>query len=329
VTDLERSSAGLAGGGSAATPAPVTTQAAAPQAAIPSAGCPPPHPSPRRPSLALPPGSCDSHCHVFGPAAIFPYSEDRTFTPAEAAVEELMARHGHLGIQRAVIIQSACYGPDHSVLLDALHRGEGRYRGVALIDDRTPRTEIERLHAAGVRGFRVHFLPHLRASLTWEDVAATAVRVADLGWHAEIHVQADGVVRFADAMLALPVPAVIDHLGRVDMPQDIGQVASDALRRLLDSGNVWLKTSGVDRVSREGPPFRDAVVLAAGLVAYAPDRVVWGTDFPHPNIAGDAPDDGQLVDLLADIAPGPEALRRLLVLNPIELFGFDRLDESA
>lgn len=264
---------------------------------------------------------------MFGPAAVFPYSEDRTFTPAEAAVEALMSLHKHLGIQRAVIVQSACYGPDHRGLLDALRRGEGRYRGVALIDHRTPQTEIERLHAAGVRGFRVHFLPHLRPSLTWEDVAAAAVRVADLGWHAEIHVQSDGVVRFADAMLKLPVPAVIDHLGRVDMPEDAGQAASSALRRLLDSGKVWLKTSGVDRVSRAGPPFHDAVALAADLVAHAPDRVVWGTDFPHPNIAGAAPDDGQLVDLLADLAPSETARHRLLVRNPIELFGFDEVDE--
>jgi 2-pyrone-4,6-dicarboxylate lactonase len=308
VTDLERSRPRLAGGGHAVTPSP---------------GCPPPHPSPRRPALILPPGSCDSHCHVFGPADVFPYSQDRTFTPAEATIEALASLHKHLGIQRAVIVQSACYGPDHSALLDALSRGEGRYRGVALIDHRTPRAEIDRLHAAGVRGFRAHFLPHLRPTLTWEDVAASAARVADLGWHAEIHVQSDGVVRFADAMLKLPVPAVIDHLGRVDLPQDAGRAASAALRRLLDSGQVWLKTSGVDRVSREGPPFRDAAALAASLIAYAPERVVWGTDFPHPNIAGPAPDDGQLVDLLADLAPGEAALRRLLVRNPCELFGFD------
>jgi 2-pyrone-4,6-dicarboxylate lactonase len=266
---------------------------------------------------------------VFGPAAVFPYSADRTFTPAEAPVEALMARHAHLGIQRAVIVQSACYGPDHSVLLDALERGQGRYRGVALIDHRTAGAEIERLHAAGVRGFRSHFLPHLSAALTWDDVAATAARVADLGWHAEIHVQSDGIVRFADDVLKLPVPTVIDHLGRVDMPQDPHQAASAALRRLLDSGRVWLKTSGADRVSRQGPPFGDAVALAAELVAHAPERVVWGTDFPHPNIAGDAPDDGQLVDLLADIAPGEAALRRLLVLNPAELFGFDRPGDRA
>jgi predicted TIM-barrel fold metal-dependent hydrolase len=142
------------------------------------------------------------------------------------------------------------------------------------------------------------------------------------------HVQSDGIVRLADSVLQLPVPAVIDHLGRVDMPEDEDRVASHALLCLLDSGKVWVKTSGADRVSRQGPPFRDAVTLPAELVAHAPQRVVWGTDFPHPNIIGDAPDDGLLVDLLADIAPGEPARHRLLVLNPAELFGFDRLDES-
>jgi 2-pyrone-4,6-dicarboxylate lactonase len=271
----------------------------------------------------LPAGSCDSHCHVFGPADVFPYSEERTFTPAEAPLEALIALHRHLGIDRAVIVQSACYGSDHSVLLDALLRGDGRYRGVALISHRTPREEIEHLHAAGVRGFRVHFLPHLRESLTWDEVVATAERVADLGWHAEIHVRSNGIVRLAEPIAQLPIPAVIDHLGRVDMPGDPSRPASAALLRLLDTGTVWVKTSGVDRVSGEGPPFADAVRLAASLVAHAPERVLWGTDFPHPNIIGPAPDDGLLVDLLETIAPAEQALRRLLVLNPVELFGFD------
>lgn len=294
----------------------------------PSEGCPPPHPNPRRPSVTLPAGSCDSHCHVFGPAALFPYSPDRTFTPAEAPLEALIALHNHLGVQRAVIVQSACYGSDHAVLLDALHRGAGRYRGVALIDHQTPRAEIERLHDAGIRGFRVHFLPHLRESLSWDDVVATCSLVADLGWHAEIHVQSDGIVRLAEAIASLPVPTVVDHLGRIDLPEPAAHPAADALLRLLDRGDVWVKTSGVDRVSRLGAPYDDSVRLAARLVAHAPERVLWGTDFPHPNIVGEAPDDGLLVDLLAEIAPGETTLHKLLVANPIELFGFDLVDES-
>jgi 2-pyrone-4,6-dicarboxylate lactonase len=290
---------------------------------VPSDGCPPPHPNPRRPSITLPPGSCDSHCHVFGPQATFPYAKNRTFTPAEAPVEALAALHKLLGLQRAVIVQSSCYGTDHSALLDALNRSEGRYRGVALIDQRTPRSQIMSLHDSGVRGFRVHFLPHLPRSLSWDDVAATARRVAELGWHAEIHVSSDGIARFAGAISALPVPVVIDHLGRVDVAMGTTGDSFGALTRLLDSGRVWVKTSGVDRVSGEGPPYRDGVGLAADLVARAPERVLWGTDFPHTNIVGPAPDDGLLVDLLAQIAPQASMRQRLLVENPRDFFGFD------
>jgi 2-pyrone-4,6-dicarboxylate lactonase len=292
-------------------------------APVPSDGCPPPHPDPRRPSLTLPAGSCDSHCHVFGPAATFPYAEDRTFTPAEAPMEALVAVHALLGLERAVIVQSACYGSDHAALLDALDRSAGRYRGVALIDQRTPRSQIKLLHDAGVRGFRVHFLPHLPQSLSWEDVAATARFVADLGWHAEIHVSSDGIARFAESISSLPVPVVIDHLGRVDVAMGTTGNAFGALLRLLDTGRVWVKTSGIDRLSREGPPYHDGVVLAADLVARAPERVLWGTDFPHTNIAGAAPDDGLLVDLLEQIAPQAGTRQRLLVENPEAFFGFE------
>jgi 2-pyrone-4,6-dicarboxylate lactonase len=292
-------------------------------ALVPSDGCPPPHPSPRRPSITLPPGSCDSHCHVFGPAATFPYAENRTFTPAEAPVEALAALHKLLGLERAVIVQSSCYGTDHSALLDALNRSEGRYRGVALIDQRTPRSQLVSLHDAGVRGFRVHFLPHLPQALSWDDVAATARCVAELGWHAEIHVSSDGIARYADAISALPVPVVIDHLGRVDIAMGTTGDSFGALTRLLDSGRVWVKTSGVDRVSGGGPPYRDSVGLAAALVARAPERVLWGTDFPHTNIVGPAPDDGLLVDLLAQMAPQASTRQRLLVENPRDFFGFD------
>ena len=290
---------------------------------VPSDGCPPPHPNPRRPSITLPPGSCDSHCHVFGPQATFPYARNRTFTPAEAPVEALAALHKLLGLQRAVIVQSSCYGTDHSALLDALNRSEGRYRGVALIDQRTPRSQIMSLHDSGVRGFRVQFLPHLPRSLSWDDVAATARRVAELGWHAEIHVSSDGIARFAGAISALPVPVVIDHLGRVDIAMGTTGDSFGALTRLLDSGRVWVKTSGVDRVSGEGPPYRDSIGLAADLVARAPERVLWGTDFPHTNIVGPAPDDGLLVDLLGQIAPQASTRQRLLVENPRDFFGFD------
>lgn len=290
--------------------------------AAPSPGCPPPHPAPRRPSLVLPPGSCDAHCHVLGPSAVFPYAPERTFTPVDAPKEQVAALHAHLGLSRAVVVQSSCNGSDHRVLLDALAAGGGRLRGIALIGPATTRAEIEELHRAGVRGFRLNFLPHLRAAPTREEIDSVLERVDGLGWTAELHVTGAEVADHADLVRSLPGRVVIDHLARVNLADGPRSRALRSLRALLDTGNVWLKVSGVDRVSRQGPPYADAVALAASLVAQAPERVVWGTDYPHVNIEGAAPDDGLLVDLLAGIAPDPRLLRRLLVDNPADLFDF-------
>lgn len=291
-------------------------------AAVPALSCPPPHPAPRTPQVRLPDGSCDSHCHVFGPAAVFPYAPDRTFTPVDAPVSQLMTLHRQLGLDRAVIVQSSCYGTDHRALLAALAAGAGRYRGVALINPATRPAEIARLDAAGVRGFRLHFLPHLGPPPTRAEIKSMVALTADLGWHAEIHLHSADIARLAELIRWFPIPVVIDHLARLDLAQGGDSAAVGALLGLLDTGRVWVKTSGVDRVSRTGPPYPDAVALAARLVAHNPERVLWGTDYPHPNITGPAPDDGLLVDLLASIAPGERELRRMLVQNPAEFFGF-------
>ncbi|MFE2431052.1 amidohydrolase family protein [Streptomyces sp. NPDC059373] len=288
----------------------------------PSPGCPPPHPAPRAPRLVLPPGSCDAHCHVFGPAALFPYAPERTFTPPDAPKEQLAALHRHLGLSRAVVVQSSSNGSDHRVLLDALTAGDDRLRGVALIGDATTRSEIEELHRAGVRAFRLNFLPHLRTAPTRDEIDSVLERVDGLDWGAELHVTGQEVADFHRLIRAFPGRVVIDHLARVDITEGPDSPALRSLRALLDTGDVWLKVSGVDRVSRQGPPYADAVALAASLVAYAPQRVLWGTDYPHVNISGATPDDGLLVDLLADIAPDPDRLHRLMVDNPAEFFDF-------
>ncbi|MEU6407840.1 amidohydrolase family protein [Microbispora sp. NPDC046933] len=290
--------------------------------AAPSSGCPPPHPAPRRPRIVLPPGSCDAHCHVFGPATVFPYAPGRTFTPLDAPKEQLAALHSHLGLDRAVIVQSSAHGSDHRVLLDALSGGEGRFRGVALIDETTTRAEVEELHRAGVRAFRLNFLPHLRSAPSREEIDLVLELVDGLGWAAELHLSGREVADHASLIRSLPCRVVIDHLARVEIAEGAGGPALRSLRALIDTGDVWVKVSGVDRVSRQGPPYADAVALAAALVAYAPDRMLWGTDYPHVNIQGDAPDDGLLVDLLAEIAPDPGHLRLLMVDNPIECFDF-------
>jgi predicted TIM-barrel fold metal-dependent hydrolase len=270
----------------------------------------------------LPPGSCDTHCHVFGPADIFPYVPDRTFTPLDAPKEQLAALHEHLGLSRAVVVQSSSNGFDHSALLDALAAGGGRLRGVALIGERTSRSEIEDLHGAGVRAFRLNFLPHLRTPPTRDEIDSALERVDGLGWGVELHVRGQGVAELHNLIRALPGRVVIDHLARVDLTEGPDSPALRSLRALLDTGEVWVKVSGVDRVSRQGPPYADAVALAASLIRQAPERVLWGTDYPHVNIEGAAPDDGLLVDLLAEIAPDPGHLHRLMVDNPAEFFEF-------
>ncbi|MFD8815517.1 amidohydrolase family protein [Streptomyces sp. NPDC059627] len=281
------------------------------------------------PKLRLPPGSCDAHCHVFGPADVFPYAPERTFTPPAAPKEQLRSLHAHLGLTRAVVVQSSCHGHDHRVLLDALAAGEGRLRGVALIGGSTGRAEAEDLHRAGVRAFRLNFLPHLRTRPTSAEIDAVLDRVDGLGWAAQLHVRGEDLPGLTDLVRALPGRVVIDHMGRVDLAAGRDGPAVRSLRALMDTGKVWVKVSGVDRVSLEGPPFADAVGLAASLVAYAPERVVWGTDYPHVNITGEPPDDGLLVDLLEHIAPDPTHLRRLLVDNPAELFDFEAVTRPS
>ncbi|CAG7627517.1 amidohydrolase family protein [Rhodococcus opacus] len=278
------------------------------------------HPTP--PSFRPPPGSCDSHCHVFGPAATFPFAPDRTFTPPDVPEAALARLHRTLGIDRAVIVQSASHGRDQAVLIDALRTGGGRYRGVALIGLDTPRSELDRLHAEGVRGIRLQFMPHLGAAPTDEEILRYADLVEPLGWHVEIHVAGTGAVDRFGVITKIPTRVVIDHLGRVDLNDGLDSPPVQALRRLLDTGTVWLKLSGTYRVTLTGAPYDDANALAASLAAHAPERVVWGTDFPHPNLYGPMPDDGILLDGIPDIVPDERNRHKLLVANPTELFDF-------
>ncbi|RAJ66477.1 putative TIM-barrel fold metal-dependent hydrolase [Streptomyces sp. Amel2xB2] len=284
--------------------------------------CPPPVAVPRTPRTALPPGACDAHCHIFGPTSTFPYAPERTFTPPEAPRERLEELHRLLGLERAVIVQSACHGTDHSALLDALERGGGRYRGVAIVTSSTPPAEVRRLHEAGVRGARLHFTPHLGSAPSEEEIRAVVGLVRPYGWHIALHVQGTGIADHEALVRSIPLPVVIDHMARVDLRDGLESPAVHALRRLLETGRVWVKVSGADRLAVSPPPMDDSAALARLLVADAPERTVWGTDFPHPNTHGFMPDDGDLTDLLPDIAPGTEGLRRLLVDNPVRCFGF-------
>jgi 2-pyrone-4,6-dicarboxylate lactonase len=284
--------------------------------------CPPPDPNPTPPKIKLPPLSCDSHFHIFGPGKIFPYAPERTFTPPDAPKEKLFALHRLLGFERGVFVQSSCHGTDHTAVLDALAAAEGRYRGVALLTPDTPQTEIARLDAAGFCGVRFHFLTHLGNALPYDAMRAVMRRVAPHRWHIALHVTGKDLLEHLDFIRSIEAPVVIDHIARLDVSEGVDGKAFGALCRLLDSGSVWVKLSGTDRVSKEAPPFRDAVALARSLAERAPERVVWGTDWPHPNIHRYMPNDGQLVDMIAEIAVDKRTRHRMLVDNPAELFGF-------
>lgn len=285
--------------------------------------CAPPVEHPSKPKLKLLPLACDSHCHIFGPHARFPYAPKRTFTPHDAPKERLRALHDFLGFERTLIVQSSCHGTDHSAVLDALKAWPGRCRGVALLAPDTPKAEVVKLHEAGMRGVRLHFLPHLGPSQTPDEIREILALVAPFGWHIAIHVTGKDLLAVLDLIRSIKAPVVIDHIARVDVSEGADGEAFKTLRALLDGGNVWVKLSGIDRVSKQPPPFRDAVALARILAEQAPERVVWGTDFPHPNTHGGyVPDDGVLVDMIEEIAPTARARQLMLVDNPAKVFDF-------
>ncbi len=252
---------------------------------------------------------------------MFPFAADRTFTPEDAPKEELFVLHKLLGFERGVFVQSACHGSDHAVLLDLLAAAPDRYRGVALLKATTPEAEIARLHAAGVCGVRFHFFSHLGAPARYDDIHAVIAKVAPLGWHIAIHVGGQGILEQYDFMTSIDAPVVIDHIGRIDIGEGLNGKAFTALRRLLDRGNIWVKLSGTDRIAKQPYPYADAVPFARMLADHAPERVVWGSDWPHPNHKA-VPNDGDLVDLIAAIAPDETIRHKMLVENPAKLFGF-------
>jgi 2-pyrone-4,6-dicarboxylate lactonase len=278
--------------------------------------------TPSRPKLRLPAGACDAHVHIFGPRAVFPFAEGRRYTPADAPKEMLFRLHERLGIQHCVIVQPACHGMDNSVTADATAATGGAYKGIALVPPSVPDVELQRLATAGLCGARFHYMDHLATGPAIDEVIAFGKRLAPLGWHLQIHMEAAMIADLAPALRRAPVPVVIDHMGRIDASLGLDQPAFHALLGLLEDRNIWVKVSGADRVTRQGPPYSDAVPFARKLVSECGDRCVWGTDWPHPNHRGPMPDDGTLVDLIAEIAPGEAARQALLVDNPRRLYRF-------
>lgn len=287
------------------------------------------HPLPRSPRLRLPDGACDAHCHVFGPQARYPFAPDRSYTPADAPRAALFALHEVLGIDRCLIVQPGCHGFDNSVTEDAIAERPGTYRGVALLPTSVSDLELDRLDRAGFRGVRFNYMGHLGATAPIEEVIRLGERLDRIGWHLQVHCEAALIAELAPALLRSPVPVVIDHIGRIDASQGMAQAPFAALRGLLLDSRFWVKLSGLERSSRQPAPYGDAVPFARTLMTEFPERVLWGTDWPHPNLAGEPPDDGALVDLIEQIAPTQAERQALLVDNPLRLYRFGKAESTA
>ncbi|HKX37600.1 MAG TPA: amidohydrolase family protein [Burkholderiales bacterium] len=268
-----------------------------------------------------PPLACDAHCHVFGPSAKFPYDPKAAYQPQDAPLEDLQGLHARLGLERAVIVHASCHGANMRVTLDAIARSGGRYRGTAIIDESYTQKDFERMHEGGIRAVRFNFVRHLGGRPEMGFFKKTVERVRAMGWHLILHLDAQDIVELKDTLDALPVPFVIDHMGRVRASEGLEQAPFRALLGLMKNLNAWVKICGAERVSTKGPPFSDAVPFGRALVEAAPDRVLWGTDWPHPNVRW-MPDDAGLLELFAAMVPEPDLQRRILVDNPAKLYGF-------
>jgi len=278
--------------------------------------------NPSRPAFVPPPGSVDAHCHVFGPGDEFPYAPERKYTPCDAGKAQLFALRDFLGFSRNVIVQATCHGADNRALVDALQASGGLARGVATVRDTVSDEELQQLHAAGVRGVRLNFVRRLVDPKPDAYYHAIIDRIAPLGWHVVVYFEATDLAERWNFFTSLPTTVVVDHMGRPDVSQPVeGPEFQRFVQLMAEHGNVWSKVSCPERLSRVGPPgYADVVPFARHLVERFPDRVLWGTDWPHPNMKDHMPDDGHLVDVIPHIAPTLELQQKLLVDNPMRLY---------
>jgi 2-pyrone-4,6-dicarboxylate lactonase len=284
-------------------------------------------PEPALPDFIMPPLACDSHCHIVGPRARFPLARGRQDEAAPDATKEMLrAMHARLGVARAVIVQSALHGTDPAATLDAVASSDGRWRGIILAEPGIADAELQRLHDLGMRGIRHNLVR--RNAAGWDEASflRLAQRIAGLGWHFLLHMGAEQLLERGDVLRRLPIPIVIDHLGRIDAAGGADQPAMQALLDLLARGRVWVKIAAVDKLSRAPYPHRDIAGLAAALVRAAPERILWGTDWPHPDgrglRGGAMPDDRCLAALIPLYAEDEASRRKMLVDNPAALYGF-------
>jgi 2-pyrone-4,6-dicarboxylate lactonase len=294
-----------------------------------SAGYIPFHPNPSKPHYKPPAGAVDAHCHVFGPEARFPYAPERKYTPCDAPKEKLTALRDFLGFDKNVIVQASCHSKDNRAMVDALETSNNRARGVAFVGEEVTDAELKAMDRAGVRGVRFNFVRRLVDFTPREVLEGIAGRIAPLGWHTVVYFELPDLPDLESFFTALPTTVVVDHMGRPDVTLPVeGPQFELFMKFMREYPNVWSKVSCPERLSVAGPPalngereaYRDVVPFARRIVETFPDRVLWGTDWPHPNLKDHMPDDGLLVDFIPHIATTAELQHKLLVDNPMRLY---------
>ncbi len=279
------------------------------------------HPNPSKPTYVAPAGAVDAHCHVFGPADTFPYAPERKYTPCDAPKEKLFELRDHLGLSRNVIVQATCHGKNNDAMVDALEAAGDLARGVAMIGPETSDEDLQRMDAAGVRAARFNFLKRLVGDTPKEVYVEAANRIADLGWHNVVYFEAPELADLTPFLTALPGIVVVDHMGRPDVSKPVDDPEFQRFMDLMaNHENFWVKVSCPERLTVAGPPYDDVVPFSRALVDNFPDRVIWGTDWPHPNMKSHVPDEGLLVDQIPRIATTAEKQQALLVDNPMRLY---------
>ena len=278
--------------------------------------------NPVKPDFKMPAGAVDAHCHVFGPGHKFPFADERKYTPCDASKEQLFALRDHLGIHRNVIVQASCHGADNTALLDALVTSNGRAKGVVTLKPSVTDDELLAMDFAGVRGVRFNFVKRLVDTLPFETLESIAARIKPLGWHIVIYFEAQDLKEYYNFFTSLPTNVVVDHMGRPDVTQPLYGGEFDLFVKLLqDNKHFWSKVSCPERLSKTGPnSYSDVIPFARRIVESFPDRVLWGSDWPHPNMKSHMPDDGQLVNFIPQIAPTAALQQKLLVDNPLRLY---------
>ena len=280
------------------------------------------HPNPTKPSFKPPKGAVDAHCHVFGPESKFPFAPERKYTPCDASKDHLFKLRNFLGFERNVIVQASCHGTNNDALEDALLSSNDLARGVAVVSPDINQSDLKRLDAAGVRAVRFNFLKRLVDNAPRDIFQNIAKKIADLGWHVVVYVEAQDLEDLAPFLKSLPTNIIFDHMARPDVNEGLNSKNFVLFQKLMENEKFWCKTSCPERLSQEGPEknYSDILPFMGVLIKNYTERVLWGTDWPHPNMKSHMPDDGKLVDIIEKIAPTEELQRKLLVDNPMRLY---------